>query len=254
MPATFFSKPLHKTIKTSSDKSTSYYPFTDYSNPSAPIQSELMICRNELAKTTTITTPRLLLKSFNQISKSELVEGLKDIFTDEKNVQLYWNGKPWSEEQINEYVEKYSANWDQGKKFSVYAIYALANLEKIIGTLDLCEDYTFANLQNTVGLGYIIAQSEKGKKIGREIGEIAWQEFVHEIATHSVKQLPNIGLAATAHPNNLASMTILTHILGDPIPNIRLNYGLNQPRNVFFRSYSSSLPYEKKITEKPEFV
>ncbi len=152
------------------------------------------------------------------------------------NVQQYWDGVAWPEARINAYIQGYSAAWEQGKKFSVYAIYDVLNPDKIIGTLDLCEDSSFANYENMVGLGYILLMSEHGKKIGREIGEVGWQAFVHEFeaAIHSV-ETPRTALAATAHPDNRASVSILTHVLGDAVPDGALSYGISQPRHLFFR-------------------
>ena len=85
----------------------------------------MVICRNEEDHATTIITPRLLFRSFNQIEKNELIAGLREIFMDPVNVQQYWDGVAWSEERLDSYIQEYSSAWEQGKKFSVYAIYQI---------------------------------------------------------------------------------------------------------------------------------
>jgi RimJ/RimL family protein N-acetyltransferase len=245
MPATFFTNPPTRRVNfirdTASQSSTSavYYQFANYAAPGAPSPSEMVICRNEEDHATTIITPRLMFRSFNQIEEADLMAGLRHIYMDPLNVQQYWDGVAWSEESIHAYIQEYSASWEQGRKFSVYAIYDVRNPNKIIGTLDLYEDSSFADYENTVGLGFILLKSEHGKKIGREIGEVGWQAFVHEFeaASHS-GETPRTALAATAHPENRASVSILTHVLGDAVPDIVLNYGADQPRNLFFRPYT----------------
>lgn len=244
MPATFFTMPPTKTENfirnTESYASTSatYYQFTNYSIPTAPSVGEMVICRNDEDHATTVITPRLLFRSFNQIEKHDLMIGLRDIFMDPVNVELYWDGIIWSEERIETYTHEYSLAWERGKKFSVYAIYDVLNPDKIIGTLDLCEHSLLAGYENTVALGYILLMSEHGRKIGREIGEVGWQTFVHEIgAAIEAGDVPHRGLLATAHPNNGASVSILRHVLGDAVPDVLLNYGPDQPRNLFFRPY-----------------
>ena len=245
MPATFFTHPPTRAMNfirdTASPSSTSavYYQFANYTVPGAPSPSEMVICRNEEDHATTIITPRLLFRSFNQIEETDLMAGLRDIFMDPMNVQQYWDGVAWTEERINAYIQEYSAAWEQNKKFSVYAIYDVLNPDKIIGTLDLCEDSSFADYKNTIGLGYILLMSEHGKKIGREIGEVSWQAFVHEFeAAIRSGETPRTALAATAHPENRASVSILTHVLGDAVPDVVLSYGIDQPRNLFFRPYT----------------
>lgn len=249
MPATFFTMPSTKkanfTRNTESHASTSatYYQFTNYSIPAAPSASELVICRNEEDHATTIITPRLLFRSFNQIEKNELRAGLREIFMDPVNVQQYWDGVAWSEERLDSYIQEYSLAWEQGKKFSVYAIYDVINPDKIIGTLDLCEYSSLVDYENTVALGYILLMSEHGRKIGREIGEVGWQAFMHEFeAAISSGETPRTGLVATAHPNNGASVSILRHVLGEAVPDVVLNYGPDQPRNLFFRPYQPINP------------
>ena len=248
MPATFFTHPSTRAMSfirdTASQSSTSavYYQFANYTISGAPSPSEMVICRNEEDHATTIITPRLLFRSFNQIEEADLMAGLRDIFMDPRNVTQYWDGVAWPEERINAYIKGYSAAWEQGKKFSVYAIYDVLNPDKIIGTLDLCEDPSFAvksDIENTVGLGYILLWSEHGKKMGREIGEVGWQAFVHEFeaAIHSGEK-PRTKLAATAHPDNGASVSILTHVLGDADPRVVRDYGPYQPRSFFSRAYT----------------
>ena len=246
MPATFFTNPPTRRGNfirdTASQSSTSavYYQFANYAVPGAPSPSEMVICRNEDDQATTIITPRLLFRSFNQIEEADLLLGLRDIYMDPLNVRQYWDGVAWSEERINAYIQEYSASWEQGGKFSAYAIYDVLNPDKIIGTLDLYEDSSFTDYENTVGLSYILLKSEHGKKKGREIAEVGWQAFVHEFeaAIHS-GGTPRTALAATAHPDNRASVSILTHVLGDAVPDIVLNYGAEQPRILFFRPYTS---------------
>ena len=80
--------------------------------------------------------------------------------------------------------------------------------------------------------------SEHGRRIGREIGEVGWQAFMHEVeAAIGTGKTPRTGLAATAHPDNRASISILRHVLGDAVPGVELSYGADQPRNLFFRPY-----------------
>jgi len=263
MPATFFTNPPTRTMNfirnTASQSSTSaaYYQFLNYAVPSAPSPSEMVICRNEENHATTIITPRLIFRSFNQIEEADLMAGLRDIFMDPVNVQQYWDGVAWSEEKINVYIQEYRAAWEQGKKFSVYAIYDVLNPDKIIGTLDLREDFTFADYKNTVELGYILLMSEHGKKIGREIGEVGWQAFVHEVETAiHTENTPRTALAATAHPDNHASMSILTHVLGKVVPGITLSYGVTQPRNLFYRPYTpflSASPHNQLLCNAETF-
>lgn len=249
MPPTFFTMPPTKTASfirnTESQALTSatYYQFKNYSIPTAPCESELVICQNEEDHATTIITPRLLFRSFNQIEKHDLMQGLRDILTDPVNVQQYWDGIAWSEEKIDTYIQKYSSDWEQGKKFSVYAIYDVLNPDRIIGTLDLCDYPSFAGYENTVALGYILLMTEHGRKIGREIGEVGWQAFMHEVqAAINAGKTPPTGLIATAHPDNGASVAILNHVLGDAVPNLGISYAPDQPRSVFFRSYEPITP------------
>lgn len=243
MPSTFFSRQLTRSSHFKRDNTlekptlASYYQFQNYARPSTPSPSEIVICRNESDCATTIVTPRLLLRSFNQIEKHELMAALREMLMDPINVQQYWDGVTWAEEKIEDYIHTYSLAWQEGKKFSVYAVYDVLNPDQIIGILDL-RDSPFVDYENTVALGYILLRSQHGKKIGKEIGEIAWQAFVHEVkAAIDAGEAPPAGLIATAHPDNHASVSILKHILGDAVPGVLLHYAPNQPRNLFFRRY-----------------
>jgi RimJ/RimL family protein N-acetyltransferase len=256
MPATYFTNPPTRATNfirnTASRASTSavYYQFKNYVLPGDPSPSEMVICRNEEDHATTIITPRLLLRSFNQIEEADLMAGLRDIFMDPINVRQYWDGVAWSEERIHAYIQEYSAAWAQGKKFSVYVIYDVLNPNKIIGTLDLWEVSLFAGYENTVDLGYILLLSEHGKKIGKEMGEVGWQAFVHEVeAAIHAGDTPPTGLAATAHPDNTPSVSILKHVLGDAVPGVALNYGVGQPRHFFFRPYTPGGTLELNTSE-----
>lgn len=258
MAPTFFTMPPTKKDNfrrnTESHASTSavYYQFSNYSVPTAPSESEMVICRNDEDHATTIITPRLLFRSLNQIEKDVLMLELRDILMDPFNVQQYWEGSAWSEERIYTYIQEYSSVWEEGKKFSVYAIYDVLNPDKIIGTLDLRE-YSAAGYENTVALGYILLMSEHGRRIGREIGEVGWQAFMHEVAAAiDSGETPRTGLIATAHPNNGASVSILRHVLGDAVPDVVLNYGPDQPRYLFFRPYKPINPEIK--SNQCEFI
>lgn len=248
MPVTFFAQPPTQSKKFTRDieaafvTSAVYYPFKNYAVPDASEVSELVICRNEEDQATTIITPRLVLRSFNQIAKADLITGLKAILMDPVNIQYYGEGIVWSEEKIADYIQQHSVPWTRGKKLGVYAIYDVLNPEQMIGMLSFYDDVSFAHYEQTIGLGYILLHSTHGKKIGRELGEIGWQAFVHEMtmAIQSGERLPT-GLAATAHPQNHASVSILTHVLGDAVPGIEISYGPNQPRALFFRPYDPQL-------------
>lgn len=255
MPTLFFAKPVTDTKKfeknTRSITSADYYPFNNYLTPKVPSPSEMVICRNEDNRSSTIITPRLVFRSLDQIDRDDLISGLRALLQDPENVTKFWDGAAWTDEEIEEYIQKYTLAWETGKRFSVYAIYDASNPDRMIGALDFCQDHSFTD-KNLIALGYIILKSEHGKGLGYEIGEVGWQAFVHEVnAAIASGQIPFTALAATAHPGNHASIKILNHVLGDADLTVKMNYGVDQPRLFFKRKYELETGHD--VTGHPEY-
>jgi RimJ/RimL family protein N-acetyltransferase len=192
----------------------------------------------EKLNSVSMTANGLLFISISQIPRHKLIELYSRIFQDAETMEMFRHGKPWTDTEVEKYVDDNILLWQKGTKFGVFAVFSE---NEFMGTMNLYERPTEYATKGrghpmAIELGYIVRQEFWNKGIGSTIAFIAWQYIMHV----NKKEMRFLEMIATAHPDNKASVNILSKVAGKIDAKAVVSYTKKQPRVLFWRWVASS--------------
>lgn len=197
------------------------------------------------AKQYTLTSTRLVLRSFNQNEERFLIERYGVLLGKPENVALFGEGKPWTETQVTKFVQGEIKKWDENQKFAVFTIFNKETNE-FMGCLYI--DHSVADFakvgaghENVAEIGYIIDQAFWGKGYGTEIAILGKKYIKHIVAESPQDSLEGSirEIVATVHPDNIGSKKILEKTLKRHEEEEFIKFGGNR-RLLFFKPFAVS--------------
>lgn len=206
----------------------------------------------EKLNSVSITVKGLSFLSINQMPRHKLIQLYSRIFQDPETMEKFRHGKPWTDAEVEKYVDDNIELWKKGTRFGVFAVFS-AN--EFVGTMNLYERPTEYATKGrghpmAIELGYIVRQEFWKNGIGSAIAFTAWQYIMHV----SKKEMRFLEMIATAHPDNKASMNILSKVAGEIDAKAVVSYTKEQPRALFCRwiasSRSEDLRPERRLVPK----
>lgn len=197
----------------------------------------------------TIRTNRLILRSLNQIDMVELTKNYKSLLGNYKNVRMFQDGNPWSEERVKAYLTNRVQLWNDGASFSSFSVYD-ASSNAYIGSFNCnyrAHDYGSLGRghHNVVEIGFLVDQPHWGNRYGTEIAAAGIKYIKYRTSQQRVegKSAPD-EVVATVHPENLASINILQKTLKNKEDSDFGKYN-GQSRIFFFKPLSKDSPKTK---------
>lgn len=211
----------------------------------------------EISKTSagvSIQTPRLMMRSLNQYPRSELVKNYHELLGNPDNVELFRDGKPWSVQAVESFIDAQTKRWELGSTFGTFTVF-LNGSNTYVGSLNsyYVEDgfsHVGQGHPHVVEIGYFIDNRFWGKGYGTEIGIVAKLYIEHfslvakDIIMESGKQKPvPTEIVATVHPDNKPSIKILERTLSEKEDLIFAKTNFNgKPRVLFFHKLPTNMP------------
>lgn len=191
----------------------------------------------------TVKTPRLKFRSLNQFPFTELQQKYSGLYSVAENVRYFRNGKPWTPEQINEFLTPQLERWKTGDKLGVFAVESDSHFIGTWNNYFIPTEYEKLGFKNVVEIGYALKHQYWGNRFGTEIANTALTyltslNIIHPSLTPVVmlndqpRPAPT-AVVATVHPENISSVKILDNTLVNKA-NIELNKFSGNPRLFFY--------------------